>query len=127
MIVLSVSLFPGESIDVHFGYYYNYAICLSMIFLGIFILFACGIKYQFSNNFLVFVGQNTLVFYILSNIVIGFILKVLLFLGICPVIDNYIFFGLTKLCMACVGCSIISIVLNKYCPIAVGKKKKKMI
>lgn len=115
--VASLWLFPGESLDVNTGSYYNLPLCAVLIALGCFLLFALFRKIAHFPQFLQQLGCNTLVFYLFhSNVAL-----VLAVLGI--VLPRTWWGGIGKVLLACVGCFVIAFILNRFLPEAVGKKR----
>lgn len=121
MCVISMQLFPGEVIDVHNNRYFNIPFCLVQIILGCLLLFTTASKANFKSKTMSIIGQNTLVIYcwhtyaflILSVglSVVGFELQI-----------NW-FTALVKLLWATVVCSVLALLLNRFLPEVVGKKR----
>lgn len=125
-VLLGVStllLFPDQWIDVHLNEYFNIPICAVMIAFGcvsMFILFKIN---NLSPRWLIYIGQNTLIIYMLHGIAFSFFTRGLALLNIqlmmpLPVI------GLMKTIFACIMCCVLAWLANRYLPEVVGKKRK---
>jgi len=124
LVTMSMILFPGRSIDVHNNRYYSYLLCGVMIFISMLILFVAAPKITcYRNKFLrwvVFVGQNTLVFYIMhydARIAIGKFLQItkLPFESFIEYFVAFVFICLTM--------TMASFIINNRFPFVVGKKR----
>ena len=120
--LISVFAYKEMCMDVHKNSYYSWLICIPMIILGCVSCFSIAPKIEKHPKLLTFIGRNTLVFYIfhydtiypfeqLSN-KIGIALS-----GWSGVIVKFVWSLLI--------CTIIAIVLNRYMPQLVGKKRIK--
>lgn len=118
---VSILIFPGQTMDVHACRYYNMPFCLLLVFLGCLLLFTTGAKTNYSSWIMSFIGQNTLVFYIWHIIVIAILVKGLSFVG--WQISNNWWTVLIYVAWACIICGLSAILLNRYLPFAVGKKR----
>jgi len=113
----SLWCFPGQSLDVNTGSYYNLPLCAVMIALGCFLLFAMFRRIPRFPKMLQMLGCNTLVFYLFhSNVVL-----VLAVLGV--VLPTTWWGGIVNVLLACVGCTVIAFILNRFIPEMVGKKR----
>lgn len=121
LTVLSLYLFPNESIDVHQCRYYNYAYCYILIIMGLLFLFTASAKSNFSNRVLSIIGQNTLVLYIWHGSVIG------LFNGLMSLLKINIEFiwvsAIIKTFWAVIVGCIIAHYVSKFVPEIVGKRR----
>ena len=115
--LLSLQIFPEQSLDVNTNSYYNLPICAAMILLGCFLLFALLRKMPWHPVTLTALGRNTLVFYVFHTIVYTVFLK----LGI--VFPATWWGGIVGVLAVCGGCTVIAAVLNRILPEAVGKKR----
>ncbi len=125
--LLTLHFYPGKCMDVHLNYYYDYIICSLMIIIGlicVFLLFEFIFEFK-KMKILTFIGQNTLVYYMLNAKVYLVFQK---FLKICHLSleEGPAGWFITTIVL-CVGCGIISVILNKYVPFLVGKGKLKKI
>lgn len=118
---LSMFLFPGKTLDVHLNKYYNIPYCILLIFLSCFLLFTAASKCNFYSSVMSFVGQNTLVIYIWHGIAIGILIKGMSLLGWSMPINWWT--ALIKVIWACIVCGGSAIVLNRFFPEAIGKKR----
>lgn len=111
---------PGEIIDVHLNIYYNIPICFFTIGIGCVGLFTLFKVLNVSPNWLVFIGQNTLVIYIFHGFFVGRAFTYAMnCLGIPSI--NIVLLGAIKTVIACCLCCLIAMVANKYFPKLVGK------
>lgn len=120
---LSKAVFHGQTIDVHMNRYINVPYSLTLIFLGCFTLFIAASKAGFRSWAMSFIGQNTLVLYIWHGIAISLLVKAASVAG--WVMPFNWWAALIKVLWACVVCGVAAIILNKYFPFAVGKRKSK--
>lgn len=124
MILLSIVLFPGSSIDVHTNRYYNYPLCAAMSFVSLLILFIIVPKINMKLSWIRFVGRNTLVFYI-----VHYHARSLLLHG-----TNLVGFNIPKTFLSyvlifayiCISMSIVSIVINRWFPFVLGKPRREI-
>lgn len=122
LCTLSLFIFPGQVLDVHHSWYYNIPYCLILIFLGLFVLFSIAPRLKTFPRFVVFIGRNTLVYYIWSSYVAGAFGLCLSFAGV--TLPNNWFIAMIRLAVCCIGCGICAWILNKYVPGLVGKESK---
>lgn len=119
--VLSVFLYPGQTLDVHLNAYYNHAICQLMIWIGIGILFIFGAKYiKKYPRWWVLIGQNTLVIYLLHNYAVKAGVKVfnLIHLPVNRLTNVFLTVAVTAVCLG------ISLLINRFIPQMMGKRRK---
>ena len=127
MGLVSLKLWPGSCIDVHMNIYYNYPLCFLMITLGGLTLFSAG-KAIFEKGqnslprFVLFAGQNTIVFYLLHSFNIAALAKMLSLLHIR--IPFYPF-AIIKTAFALFTCSIESLILIRFFPWVIGRGSTK--
>ena len=121
LCLFSMVLFPGKTLDVHLNRYYNIPYCLLLIFLSCFLLFTAGSKCNFNSAVMSLVGQNTLVIYFWHGLAIGFLIKGLSLIQ-CSIPINW-WTALIKVIWACIACVAASVLLNRFFPEAIGKKK----
>lgn len=126
LCVFSLYKYPGKTMDVHLNRYYSYTLCGMQIFSGLISLF---LLFEFIQNFLAsymrfvtYIGQNTLVFYMVNPYVIQGFRKVLSMAKIDP--NGRPIFWFINTIVACLGCGFAAFILNKFFPFAVGKSKK---
>ena len=124
MLVISFMYYAPQYMDVHKSRYYNFVICILLVFSGVYTLFLVEKKKNRTSKTLVFVGRNTLVFYIFHYDTLFILEKVCEKLS-CVIPINW--WGmLIKLLWATCICGIISIVINRVCPSLVGRYKVKI-
>ena len=113
--------FPGQCLDVHLNEYFNIPICGIMIIFGCVTLFTLFKQSNFSPNWLVYIGQNTLVIYILHGYAIALFVNSMQFLHLS---DQQLLplMGITKTIFGISLCCVIAFIINKYFPFIVGKK-----
>lgn len=122
--VMTLWIWPGKCMDVHTNYYYNYVICFSMIVLGGLVLFSVAMRFGITGvkfpKYLLFVGKNTIVYYLLHpyNIsLFGFALKLLHITfpkGILVVFN--VFFAI-------IMCGIETRIINSFFPWILGPRE----
>jgi len=118
LCVLSLILFPGQNMDIHKNQYYNVFYCLILIFVGVGCMFMTFSRIKKLPEIIGFIGKNTLVYYMWSSYIIAIFSKVIGTLNL-----DYMFEKSICLIGGCVGCAIASIVLNKYLPEVLGRKR----
>ncbi len=121
LIVLSYFVYPKQIIDVHHNDYYNYAICIPLICISLFLLFIFAPQIKIFPKWIVYVGQNTLVFYMLHYAARTALTKVLGILRV-SLPDGEIGY-IIMMVYACVTMTVAAWLLNKFLPFAVGKRK----
>ena len=122
LVLISMFLFPGSIIDVHNILYFNIPICVLMILSGCLTLFLLFKQINICSGWLVFIGQNTLIIYIVHGLCINlfsyFVSPCFLELNIpLPI------FALFQTAAACVVCCILALFINSYFPELIGKKR----
>ncbi len=126
MGILSLIIWPDKCIDIHMNIYYNYPYCFAMIFLGCFTMFVLAEKLATTPPILKFIGQNTLVYYLLHNINIAVFDKALGFLNINlpQSFTDSIVYSIILTIIGCVACGIEAMLINRFIPEIAGKKRK---
>ncbi len=119
--MISIICYPGANLDVHTGEYYNPAISISMILIGCFCIFYIAKRYDWKSRVITFVGQNSLVFYIWAGYGLAAFTIVSSFTGM--IISNQILLAIAQFFAICIFCTIASIVINRFLPEAVGRKR----
>ena len=120
--VLSVFVFPGCDMDVHMCDYYCIPLNFAMVVIGVVTLFAGFSKLQKIPKWISFIGQNTLLAYMLNAYPVSVFTKVLAAIGI--VIPSGVGSAFIYLIVALIGCSVISMIVNYIAPEIVGRKRK---
>ena len=123
---VSLMIWPDASIDVHMNRYYNYPFCFAMIILGGIALFALAIwlndkKGVVYPRVVLFLGQTTLAYYLLhtySKLAFNYALA---WLHI-KLPEPVLFVAL--LIFIYVTCGIAAMILLRFFPWALGRKKK---
>ena len=121
---LSLHYWPGCCLDVHNNTYYNYPVCFGMILLGCFTLFLMARRLMVAPRFLCFIGQNTLVYYLLHPQVLSAGKKALALLKIN--LSDAMLGACIGTIISCVGCGVIAMILNRFLPEVIGKKRHKV-
>ena len=121
LCTLSLFIYPRQVLDVHYNWYYNIPYCLMLIVLGLFVLIAIALKIKKYPKFLVFIGRNTIVYYIWSSYVVAVFKLCLSWVGI--TLPVHWLAACVYLFVCCIGCGICSWLLNKVVPELVGKKR----
>ncbi len=121
LAIWSLALFPTECIDVHNFREYNFFYCLTLIIIGIFILFVFASKFDIHNKYLSWIGKNTLVIYIWHGTLISLLMQILL---LCNYEFHNIWLGaVIKTIYALVVCCISAFLFNRFVPEIVGKSR----
>lgn len=123
LVVLGMFIFPERSMDIHMDAYFNIPYCFLLIVLGCTALFICARKIKKYPRWFLFIGQNTLVFYIHATFWTDIAKQGLARLGLS--VPKSWWGMLVLLVLSGVGCAIEAMVLNKFLPEANGKKRKK--
>lgn len=126
-IIVTLVAYPGQNLDVHTNSYYNLLICALMIAVGCSVCFI-GVEWFDrrhpikKNNPLVFIGQNTLVYYMLCSYVIKVWNKGLELIHLS--IQDGPAEWIVNTVIMCIGCAVLAIMINRFAPLLVGKWKK---
>lgn len=120
--IVSLLFFQGQSLDVHHNRYYNIPICAIMIVAGCIILFNIFREFNISSKWLVFIGQNTMVIYLVHMRFFKLFDLLLDFFKIDLGLPLQLQ-GLLITIFACISCCILACFINKYLPEIVGKKR----
>lgn len=121
MVVITVVLYPGKILDVHTNEYYNLPLCIAMIYLGCFLLFILARKLELALGLFVFIGQNSLIYYMMSGCVAFPFNKLSILLGRSGWYNTWSF-AFLKTGWTCMACMVIVLFINRYLPIAGGKR-----
>jgi len=122
MCFFSPYIFADMMFDIHLGEYFNIPYCLAMILLG---CFGVMLAANYINNFphwLVYVGQNTLMIYLWAFW--GNVFFVVLGKFGFHLQNGTIYKGLIETAVSITICCVLSIVVNRYIPEIVGRKRK---
>ena len=123
MVAVSLAIWPGRSLDVHLNRYYSLPYCFAMMILGCFTAFLCARKLARAPRVLRFIGQNTLVYYLLHAANIVALKAALAVAGIA--LRESLASAVIKTLFACVGCWLEAMILNRFFPEAVGRKRRR--
>ena len=123
LCTISLWAFPGKTLDVHMGRYFNYAFCAIIIIIGCVSLFVNFSKLKKHPKILIFIGKSTLVIYLWNMYFIGIIRKLFTHFGL-PT-DNNLLYGIVGTTFACLMCTICSLFLERYFPWIIGIRNKK--
>ena len=118
---ITLFLFPGSSMDIHMNRYYNLPICIILIVIGLVTLFTFLRMESFAPTWLVYIGQNTLIIYIMHGFVLITINKCLSVIGLATM--SVPIKALINTIIACTACCCLAYFANKYVPEIVGKKR----
>lgn len=132
VIILAINLLPPPiacygviPMDVHRNYFYFAPMCTILIILGTFSIFGVSQFCSRFNKLLLFIGQNTIVFYVFHYDTL------LPFNLIMQKLDLRVQsswgYALAQLAWSIICCSLIAILFNKYMPQMVGKRKHNSI
>lgn len=119
---VNLAAWPGRSLDVHTGKYFNLPFCLAIMILGCFTAFLCARRLYRAPRILRFIGQNSLVYYLLHRFTIGAFKAVLSSAGI--VLAGSLASAAIYTLVACVGCWIEAMIINRFLPEAVGRRRR---
>ena len=120
LVGVTLYFYPGAFIDVHHAKYFNLPICIVMIFVGLLLLFVYAQKLPRFPRWIVFVGQNTLLFYIGHYWPRSVLSLAERYLHI-ALPDNVLGY-VVKFVFICVVMSVLALLFNRFLPFAVGKK-----
>lgn len=115
--------YPGQCMDAHVCRYYDLPICLAMIVTGLLAVFLAFRKFYTREGILSFIGKNTLVFYMVGSQCKAATLAILKRLGI--ILPKNPFVWAVVCLIICLECAVISIILNRWMPVLVGKSGRK--
>lgn len=118
---VSLIALPGRYIDVHKNMYPNIPLCFFMIFLGCSIVFVIASKMKMIPKFIVFLGQNTLVCYVFHGYILKIIEKIFLLVDM-QISPNWCW-ALIETALSMTICAIVSLILNRFVPELIGKRR----
>ncbi len=119
----SLKIWPGKCLDVHLNKYYNWPFCFIMMLYGCFTMFIFANKLVRIPRILSFIGQNTLVYYLLHSYNIQASVRILSVIKID--IPDSLIGACIKTIIACIACAIEAMLINRFLPEIVGKKRKR--
>lgn len=109
---MTLAFYPGQSLDIHVGCYYNLIMCILMIYIGCFTAFAAASKIKYYPKWLCYIGQNTLVIYIYHGYVLEIFKRIFNRLNVD--FQNWAFAILITITTVAVCCLIVGL-LTCYC------------
>ena len=109
----------GRSIDIHTGFYNNYLFDFITILAGCYSLFILAGRINHFPSFLTIVGKHTLVIYMWHGLLVSLFSRILKIMHI-NVVDSC--FVLMASFFALTFGTILSMIMNKYLPWAIGAK-----
>ena len=127
MGIISLIIWPNTCLDVHVNRYYNYPFCFAMITLGCFLVFIIFQKLFTENNIslphiLIFLGQNTLVYYLLHNQNLRLITFVFQKMNL--QMSSWMLI-IIELVLTYLLCGIEAAAINRFIPQILGRKSKR--
>lgn len=120
---VNLVLWPAQSLDVHQNLYFNIPFCAIEIVVGCATLFTLFLQLEISPKWLVYIGQNTLLIYMLHGIGLGISRRLFHFLPIIHQLPLPVK-ALLLTSFAITLCCVLAVFVNKYAPAIVGKKSK---
>ena len=123
--ILCVKVYGWEPFSLNGNYFVNVPLCLAMIILGCTWMFTVFKQCRIAPRWLVYVGQNTLLIYLLHGVLIEPFMR--LFNPSKQLIISRPINALVVTALALILCSSASLFVNRYLPEAVGRKRKKGI
>lgn len=122
--IFSYLKYGWKNMDVNRTMYYNFILCFAMIIVGIVVLFGIG-KLINKNKILEFVGQNTLAYFIFHTFFFKFAVRVLNRIKIYDILNYSISCAILASIIAMILMVPLIMFINKYCPMLVGKNRRK--
>ena len=118
-------LFPNRAFDIHKVSYYNIPFCFLVIILGCWFMFSFGKRIENLGRALTFIGQNTLVYYILGGSCTRVVEKAVKvgFSLIHISLNNVYIIAFIDVIIGCALTAVIAIILKRYLPFTIGKKR----
>lgn len=123
MVAVSFIRYPGKTFSVSYNDYYSVFVCGTLIVCGIALMFYFAPKLKYP-KFLLYIGRNTLVIYIMHGYFLGITDK---FFDMSEVFDSRILRAVVGTVLICAVCALIAFFINKYLPFVVGAKRKDRI
>lgn len=122
MNILTLLVWPGQNIDVHNNRYYNILFCLVVISVGCCTCFCISKRINRFPKALLFIGQNSLVFYMLHPLNISVISRLLALLQI--EIPSAVFIAILKTLLGSAMCYFEAQIINRFFPEFIGKYRR---
>lgn len=120
--IITLEIYPGQSLDIHVGRYYNLPICILMIYLGCFAVLIFASKIKKIPKWLCYIGRNTLVIYIYH----GYVLEI--FKRISGSLNIYFHNWAIAIIITIITvaiCCLLSWLINLLLPELLGKRRRK--
>lgn len=127
-IVLGVAFvicYPGGHYDLHYNRYYFIPLSWNIIILGIVVVFTFFHDLNNVPNWLVLIGQNTLIIYLLHGR-IAYCLKYFFSFIYFEIKNYYLIYAVIETGVVCMACIVLGLLANKYFPEIVGLKRRKV-
>lgn len=118
---LSMLLLPKQYISSHENQYYHISISFAMIIIGCFTVIVAFKKWNIHCKALSFIGKNTLTYYAFNKYFRSPIIFIFSLMNITLKLNWWVGILLTIGC--CFYCAPISMLLNRFVPFCVAKKK----
>ena len=120
MVAVSFIRYPNKTFSVSYNDYYSVFVCGALIACGVPLMFYFAPKLKYP-KFLLYIGRNTLVIYIMHGYFLGIADEIFNMFGI---FDSRILRALIGTAVICAICALIAFLINKYLPFVVGAKRK---
>ena len=118
--LLSMAVWPKAHIDVHMNRYYCFPHALAMVLAGCTALFLVFREFRYIPKCLVYIGQNTIFYYMAHNYVITALRMVYRRVGL--TLPTGLSVPVTT-ALACVVCGLLCVPVNRFLPELVGRKR----
>ena len=117
LVIVTLFFYPEDCLDIHLNYFYSLPICLTMIFLGLSVLFVLSPQIDNYPKWILAIGKHSLVIYLCHPYAIAFSHRLFNVLSISLPIYVSLCLDVFVVCVLCVSFSIF---LSKYVPFMVG-------
>lgn len=117
-------VYPGECMDVHLHRYYNLPMCLVMIVIGCAAAFISFERITRFPSSILFIGCNTIVYYIWGSYASRIVGKAMAFFGL--TLKGDAFMALVGLVPICILCGFSASILDKTAPFMLGRRMHKL-
>lgn len=122
LCIMFMLIYPNEFYDLHYNRYYFIPLTWSLIIIGVSVIFSIFKNIKRIPNWLVLVGQNTLIIYLFHGRIVHY-LRILLPSSIIQTCTFYPVYAAFETVVACVVCLSLGLLANKYIPEIVGQKR----
>lgn len=120
MVAVSFICYPGKTFSVSYNDYYSVFVCGALIACGVALMFYFAPKLKYP-KFLLYIGRNTLVIYIMHGYFLSIAEKIF---DKSEIFDSRILRAAVGTAAICAICAFIAFLINKYIPFIVGSEKK---